>query len=111
MIMTRQHFQFIADTIREKFTDSGHRTMIASAFADRLAETNPRFDRAKFIAASVIAKPTYYDCGICGHFHNVEWNGDCREDEHRHSYDDLDARFGVNQWKLVPMADVLPKIA
>ncbi len=51
MTMTRQHFQFIADVIREKFNDPGHRTMVAMAFADRLGDTNPRFNRLKFIAA------------------------------------------------------------
>jgi hypothetical protein len=53
------------------------------------------------------AVPTYYDCGICGHCHNVEWNGDCREDARRHTCDDLDARFGPDGWRLVPMEDVL----
>lgn len=26
---------------------------------------------------------TIYECGICGAFHYVEWNGDCRDDENR----------------------------
>ncbi len=109
MTMTRQHFQFIANVIREKLSHNDQH-LIASAFADRLGNTNPRFDRDKFMTACMWphVKPTYYDCEICGHFHNVEWNGDCREDNHRHSYADLDARFGENQWNLVPMSEVVP---
>jgi hypothetical protein len=25
----------------------------------------------------------FYECGICGHYHPWEWNGDCREDPDR----------------------------
>lgn len=46
-------------------------------------------------------KPKYYECGICSCFHPVEWNGDCREDEHRYAMDELDNLHGGNGWDQV----------
>jgi hypothetical protein len=46
--MTRQHFCFIASIVA---TLDGEREHVAEAFAAMLAETNPRFNRARFIAA------------------------------------------------------------
>lgn len=49
--MTRKDFELIASTIRgfEPFV----RLHIADEFATALASTNPRFDRARFLAACV----------------------------------------------------------
>lgn len=54
--MTRKDFQLIADVLAgDSFATEGrgqaHRVIVANAFADALATTNPRFDRAKFMAA------------------------------------------------------------
>ena len=55
MTMTKRHFVLIAETIRE-FGGSSNagafdRERIARAFADRLAKTNGRFDRERFLRA------------------------------------------------------------
>lgn len=47
----------------------------------------------------------YYSCGICGHYHKAEWNGDCREDAARFSLDDL-----PDGWEEVPMPGELGDI-
>ena len=46
-IMQHRHFAYIAKIIRED-GDKG----MALVFADRLGETNPNFDRARFLAAA-----------------------------------------------------------
>jgi hypothetical protein len=46
--MTRCHFAFIASVIASLSDD---RQSVAHAFAARLAATNPRFDRERFLAA------------------------------------------------------------
>lgn len=51
MKLSRQHFQMIANvvsTIDNPYT----RAMVAEQFADRLGETNPRFDADKFLLAA-----------------------------------------------------------
>lgn len=56
MNMTRQHFEFIATTLRELrrarrgFHADAHR-MVAEEFAARLRETNPGFNRERFLRA------------------------------------------------------------
>ena len=49
--MTRQHFQLIAAVLRENhdWPRVGH--SLAHEFADELAATNTRFDRARFLRA------------------------------------------------------------
>ena len=57
--MTAKDFRLIADTIAHlpiggtgtDFTTT-HRRILAERFANALAETNPRFDRGRFLAAS-----------------------------------------------------------
>lgn len=51
-------------------------------------------------------KPRYYDCGCCGSWHPADWNGDCRDDEHRYAYDEIDAKHGVYGWIAVDQAEV-----
>ena len=54
--MTRKDFIFIADVIRSMPTHApslrAQRESCAAAFADRLGETNPRFNRALFVQAA-----------------------------------------------------------
>ncbi len=45
----------------------------------------------------------FYECGICGCYHAIEWNGDCREDAARHAPDELDAKYGGMGWECVEM--------
>ena len=40
-------------------------------------------------------------CGQCGHYHFLGWTGDCRDDAHRFTTDDLDAKFGKDGWDCV----------
>jgi hypothetical protein len=47
---TRQHFQFIADNIRE--LPEPERTRAAKVFANNLTATNPRFNRERFLKAT-----------------------------------------------------------
>lgn len=52
--MTKKDFEIIAETIRdgrEYFGSNTGHAQFASDFAQRLTETNPRFDRARFIMA------------------------------------------------------------
>jgi len=52
MTLTRQHFQLIADAIRvTNFTNPQDRIALASEFARKLADTNPNFDRTRFLTA------------------------------------------------------------
>ena len=51
------------------------------------------------------AKPVYYDCEICGYFHPINWNGDCRDDANRFSYDQLDAKHGVNGYEILTLEE------
>jgi hypothetical protein len=50
-------------------------------------------------------EPIYYDCGICGHFHPWNWNGDCRDDANRLTYNDLDELHGGNGYVIRTMAE------
>lgn len=51
--MTRKDFQLIADAISElnNYDGDDAYSYIANVFADRLADTNPRFDRNRFLEA------------------------------------------------------------
>ena len=49
--MTKKDFELIAETIREVDTVVDQREIYAHAFADALAETNPRFKRDEFLIA------------------------------------------------------------
>lgn len=54
MTLTRQHFVLIADTIRNLpgIHDDHQRFTIAESFANRLGQTNPNFDRDRFMLAA-----------------------------------------------------------
>lgn len=41
-----------------------------------------------------VAKPRFYECGICGHCHPWDWNADCRDDANRFTNDQLEAKHG-----------------
>ena len=55
----------------------------------------------------------FYECGICGHLHPRDWDGDCRDDGNRFTYNDLEDTWGKETldcfdeetpgWRLVPM--------
>jgi hypothetical protein len=52
MNMTRQHFQLIADVLREwsqGYDQAEEAKVVAELFADQLTTTNPSFDRDRFI--------------------------------------------------------------
>lgn len=50
-------------------------------------------------------KPVFYDCEICGHFHPWDRDGDCRDDANRFSYDQLDAKYGPNNYEIRDMEE------
>ena len=50
MILTRQHFQFIADVVKT-IEDDNDRQAIAMTFVHKLQQTNPNFKHAHFIKA------------------------------------------------------------
>lgn len=62
--LSRQHFQFIADVLRDEREtyDPAARVALealeaaAWRFADRLASTNPNFDRARFLTAAGVGE-------------------------------------------------------
>ena len=58
--MTRQHFQLIADAIDEMFMGNTHWNrnleQVAHKFADKLAETNPNFNRDRFLTAAGVTE-------------------------------------------------------
>jgi hypothetical protein len=47
--------------------------------------------------------PKFYSCGICGSYHSIDWDGDCREDQARFDPEQLDAAHGVTGWEEVDM--------
>lgn len=53
--------------------------------------------------AAAVAKPAYYRCGICDHYHAATWNGDCREDKNRLTLYDVNTRHGEHGWDEVDM--------
>jgi hypothetical protein len=38
--------------------------------------------------------PKFYERGICGHCHSIQWNGDCREAAARFTNQQLDDQYG-----------------
>lgn len=56
---------------------------------------------------SCTATATFYECGICGHIHPWEWDGDCRDDANRLTLNELDDQYGENGYELRSMADRL----
>jgi hypothetical protein len=49
--MTKKDFELIAAVLRANSTETVVRERVALDFADELAATNPRFDRARFLRA------------------------------------------------------------
>jgi hypothetical protein len=54
---------------------------------------------------SITEVPVYYECEICGHFHSVNWWGDCREDNARFTDEELDEKHGRNGWEIKDLED------
>jgi hypothetical protein len=55
MPLKRRHFEFIAELVRALPADTllspSQRAQVARAFCNRLALTNPKFDKARFLRA------------------------------------------------------------
>ena len=45
-----------------------------------------------------LGKLGFYLCRICGIYHSINWNGDCREDLARFSAEQLDVDYGWDGW-------------
>lgn len=45
----------------------------------------------------------FYRCGICDHYHSIQWDGDCREDGVRFQEHELDEKYGAFGWECVAM--------
>jgi len=48
-------------------------------------------------------RPQFYECGICGAWHSLHWNGDCRDDANRFASDELDDALGSFNWDAAEM--------
>lgn len=47
-------------------------------------------------------KPMLYrECGCCGHYHRMEFTGDCRENAHRFTADEIEKMHGWTIWDQV----------
>jgi hypothetical protein len=44
------------------------------------------------------SNPVYYECGICGYYHPIDWKGSCLDNENRFSYDELNDNYGIDGW-------------
>ena len=40
----------------------------------------------------------YVRCGCCDHFHRPDYYGDCRNDNERFTFKDLDTKHGHDGW-------------
>lgn len=49
--------------------------------------------------------PRYYECEICGHNHPWDWDGDCRDDAHRFTDQQLDTMHGFDDYTLSSMRE------
>ena len=49
---------------------------------------------------AVNGRPSFYECGICGHMHPASWDGDCRDDNNRFTIMELEETFGdiIEEW-------------
>jgi hypothetical protein len=49
----------------------------------------------------------FYECGICGAWHDNDWHGDCREDAARFTLEEIEAEHGEEGigWIEVPMCE------
>jgi hypothetical protein len=47
--------------------------------------------------------PRFYECGICGCWHSIAFNGDCRDDSNRCAADEIDDALGSFSWEAVEM--------
>lgn len=60
------------------------------------------YPRRRYVKAdnltSLDKRPRFYQCGGCGHYHPFGFNGDCRNDEARHSAGELDVLWGPDGW-------------
>ena len=42
--------------------------------------------------------PAFVECGSCGAYHNVAYEGDCRNDDERFNIEDLNEKYGEDGW-------------
>lgn len=52
-----------------------------------------------------VARMAYEECGCCGHLHRPGYTGDCRNDEARFTFDQLDAVHGPDGWTEVTLEE------
>lgn len=43
-------------------------------------------------------KPAFAECGSCGHYHPMNFSGDCRDDDNRFTSEALDKKYGPKGW-------------
>lgn len=53
------------------------------------------------VLTSIAIRHAYYECGICDHYHALDFNGDCRADDARFTAADLDSLHGAHEWEIV----------
>jgi hypothetical protein len=53
-----------------------------------------------------MSTPKFYECGICEHYHSVNFDGDCRDDAQRLTMEALDSEYGWDGWVEVDQEDL-----
>ncbi len=49
---------------------------------------------------TMTVKAIIYECGICGHCHPWNWNGDCRDDDNRFQDYEYAEHLGISESEL-----------
>jgi hypothetical protein len=63
----------------------------------------------RYIPKQVAGKIYYAECDICGHLHPENWDGDCRDDTERYTWEELEAKHGPygEKWELQCFAELI----
>lgn len=48
------------------------------------------------------SKPKFIECGCCECLHRADYYGDCRNDAERFNVEDLEKKYGVFGFEIIP---------
>ena len=88
--------QIRVQRILETIKDLDVLDVMAELCLDQPERTLAYYQQAWEVEAAIV-----YECEICGCYHPVEWNGDCRDDQHRYGPGELDEKYGQGNWESV----------
>ena len=57
------------------------------------------------VLTPIATRAAYYECGICEHYHALDFNGDCRAFGAGLTAADLDSLHGMHEWEIVADPD------